>query len=70
MSVIDWVVENRQWVFSGIGVAVVVAVSRLIWRHRSEGIQEQSGGDQSMNLQAGRDIHIDSTRRSGKTRDR
>ena len=34
MNIFDWVWDNRQWVFSGIGVPLVVAVVALIFRRK------------------------------------
>jgi hypothetical protein len=55
----DWLWINRQWVFSGVGVAVVAGVIGLFWRRRSTGfVQKERSGSHSTNIQAGRDIHI------------
>ncbi len=61
----NWLVENRTWVFSGIGVAVV-GVILSIWRARDRRVQVQKGGDRSTNLQAGGSI----TLRGGDRRER
>jgi hypothetical protein len=53
---LDWIWKNKEWVFSGIGVAAVVAVVGWI-RSRQSG-QVQRSSRNSTNLQAGRDIKI------------
>jgi hypothetical protein len=61
----DWIIENRQWVFSGIGVAVIVGgykfVSRLLSRNQQQPTQTPLL-DHSQNAKAtaiaGRDVHI------------
>src|ERR1017187_7656298 len=35
MNVLDWLRDNRQWVFSGIGVPIVVALFALLFRRKS-----------------------------------
>jgi hypothetical protein len=59
---VDWIQENRDWLFSGLLVAVPLAI--LSWRLRSRATrsQRQRGGDGSVNLQAGRDIVTDRAR--------
>jgi hypothetical protein len=59
---VKWVVDNRQWLFDGIGAALVVAVlgwiaNRLFGQRDSNG-QRQRGGANSINVQAGRDAHV------------
>ena len=36
-EVLDWLRDNREWVFSGVGVAAILLLIRIgkyIWRHR------------------------------------
>ena len=47
---------NTEWIFSGIGVAVISLVAYLFKRRSSK--QYQRGGRDSTNIQAGRDINI------------
>lgn len=58
----SWFQRNQEWVFSGIGTGLVLAV--ISWvvarRKRSGTTQIQHGGDHSTNLQAGRDIGVGS----------
>lgn len=58
-----WVGANKNWIFEGIGVAVLsVAATAIIWlfrRRRSpEKSQVQTSGDDSINIQAGHDVRI------------
>jgi hypothetical protein len=58
---LDWLWENRQWVFDGIGIAIIGGV--IAWlRSRKKGDsgihQSQRSGKNSVNLQSGRDINI------------
>ena len=54
----DWIVANKNWVFDGFGVALVVAVLGFIFKGRSEAKQRQKGGKGSTNVQAGGDVNI------------
>ena len=53
----DWLWENREWVFSGAGVTVIgVAVAQFLRRKGKERLsihQNQSGGASSNNVQIG-----------------
>jgi predicted membrane metal-binding protein len=60
---IDWVISNKEWVFSGIGVAVLAAILSVLLRSRSKQrkstVLQQSGGDHSRNFQAEGGMRID-----------
>jgi hypothetical protein len=61
---VDWFWKTKEWVFSGIGVfvlgGVVWMVRRLLARSTPPSVkQTQRSGDDSTNIQAGRDIKID-----------
>ncbi len=60
--IMDWLVENKEWLFSGIGVAIGAAVIGRFFRTRykkdSNVTQVQrSKGKNSPNIQSGRDTH-------------
>lgn len=51
---VDWLIANKEWVFSGIGVMLLgLFIGRSAW-------QRQRSGDNSTNNQAGRDINVGS----------
>lgn len=59
---LKWIIDNRQWVFDGIGAGIVVALlgwigSRLFGPREPSG-QTQHGGTNSVNVQAGRDARV------------
>lgn len=61
----EWITDNREWLFSGAFVAIPLAV--LGWalgrNSKSPGrVQRQRGGRGSTNLQAGGDILIEPER--------
>lgn len=56
-SLISWLDTNKQWVFSGIGVVIAVAIIKFFFR--SSGIsQSQKSGKDSKNFMAGRDMKV------------
>lgn len=56
---VAWVIDNKNWLFSGVGVAVVAWVVRQFFK-KTYTSSEQSirSGDSSTNIQAGRDVNI------------
>src|SRR6476661_3644125 len=58
----DWLSRNRDWVFSGVGVAVVAGVIAFVRGQKGGHRQHQQSGAHSRNIQAGGDIRVnDST---------
>ena len=63
---LEWIYEliydNKEWVFSGVGVAIVTVLvgSLLLNKRRNSPGQNQESGKASVNLQAARDINIQS----------
>jgi hypothetical protein len=56
-SLISWLDTNKQWVFSGIGVVIAVAIIKFFFR--SSGlIQSQKSGKDSKSFMAGRDMKV------------
>ncbi|MCG8423989.1 MAG: hypothetical protein MJE77_39360 [Proteobacteria bacterium] len=52
----NWLLENKEWILSGVGVAIVSAVLRLLWVRK--GAQSQHAGDNAVQIQGGRDVTI------------
>lgn len=56
---VAWVIDNKQWLFSGVGLVVVAWVGRLIFKKRyASSTQIIRSGDSSTNVQVGRDVNI------------
>lgn len=54
-----WLSENKEWLLSGVLVAVPVAFLGWILSRRSSGrVQRQKGGRGSTNVQVGRDFVV------------
>ncbi|MBI3799359.1 MAG: hypothetical protein HY268_20635 [Deltaproteobacteria bacterium] len=61
--VVNWLIKNKEWIFSGIGVAAIAAIiaitKKLFSPSSSVGwAQKQKAGRGSHNLQVGGDINI------------
>lgn len=50
---IEYLIANKEWIFSGVGVAVL---SWLLFRKSASSNMNQKGGDNSTNIQVGRDF--------------
>jgi len=62
---VGWVIDNKQWLFSGVGLVVIAWVVRLIFRKRyASSTQTIRSGDSSTNVQAGRDVSVGTKKRS------
>lgn len=53
----DWFMQNREWLLSGIAIVVPLAIIGWFMSGRKN-IQKQKGGVQSTNIQAGRDVNL------------
>lgn len=54
----DWIIANKEWLFSGICVAVPLALLGWLLRKRAGRAQTQRSGDHSLNIQAGSDVNV------------
>lgn len=53
----NWVVENKEWLFSGAAIAIPLALlGWFITSRRNK--QVQKGGHNSTNIQVGRDLSV------------
>ena len=53
----SWIIENKEWLFSGIAISIPVAFLGWILSGRSNR-QIQKGGRNSINIQVGGDVKI------------
>ncbi|MQR02475.1 hypothetical protein GEV47_17505 [Glaciimonas sp. GS1] len=59
--ILDWIVANKEWVFSGIGAsALSLLVGVFARKKKASPTQSQTSGKNSTNIQAGGDINIGS----------
>lgn len=50
---LDYLLSNKEWIFSGIGVAVI---SWLLFNNSKKNNMSQKGGDNSTNVQVGGNV--------------
>lgn len=56
---VAWVIDNRAWLFSGVGAVILAWVGRLLFKKNyASSTQTIRSGDSSTNVQAGRDVNI------------
>jgi len=57
---LEWIIENKEWLFSGIGVTILVAIAGLFIRNKRDGknVQTIKSGDNSTNIQSGEKVNI------------
>lgn len=55
----EWIIQNKEWFFSGLGVAIITIIWSLLKRGKSGRIvrQKQKSGSHSNNIQAGGNIN-------------
>ena len=60
----SWIVENKEWLFGGIAVAVPIAIIGWLITSKSEK-QVQKGGKGSTNIQARGSINFGNMEKNG-----
>ena len=59
----DWIITNREWLFSGILVALPLALLGWVLGKRAVAhLQRQKGGHGSVNIQAGGNVNLGAKR--------
>ena len=53
----DWVLENKDWLFSGIAIAIPIAIIGWLISSKSNR-QVQKGGKNSTNIQVGGNLNV------------
>ena len=53
-NILNWISENKNWVFDGIGVTAIGLIASLFFRSKKDGNinQSQTGGNNSFNNQS------------------
>jgi len=59
---LNWIINNKEWLFSGIAIAIPIAIFGWAFSTRANK-QVQKGGDNSTNIQVGRNATL-KTRKS------
>lgn len=72
---LEWIIDNIQWIFSGVGVALIVAITNFFIVKRRRGTmsnQDEPRIQQTLNANdntAGRDLFIQNIVKSGVSRE-
>jgi len=54
----DWIIDNKDWLFSGVAIAIPIAIIGWFFATRGNK-QTQKGGKNSTNIQVGGSLNID-----------
>lgn len=57
-SYMQWIIDNKDWIFSGVGIFIITLIIGVFARKQSSSKQTQKSGSSSNNYQSGRDINI------------
>ncbi|MBN1545519.1 MAG: hypothetical protein JW902_02550 [Syntrophaceae bacterium] len=53
-----WVIDNKEWIFSGVGIFLISTTIVFLFKKRSSVNQFQKSGKNSTNYQSAGDIKI------------
>ena len=57
--IITFAIDNKEWLFSGIGIAVITLIGRFFFKKRqAASTQSIHAGDGSTNIQSGGDVKV------------
>ncbi|WP_431030139.1 hypothetical protein [Lysinibacillus sp. LZ02] len=56
----DWLIENKEWVFSGVGLFIISTIITLFTKTKNKK-QVQKVGNNSTAIQVGRDFKVGET---------
>ncbi|UOQ84646.1 MULTISPECIES: hypothetical protein [Bacillaceae] len=54
----EWIQENINWIFSGIGVSAILGIIGLFTKNHKGKEQMINSGNNSTNIQSGKDVNI------------
>lgn len=57
-TIITWFFDNKEWVFSGCGVAIIVGFCGWLFCKNKNSGQAAKAGDGAIVIQSGRDSNI------------
>jgi len=71
---LDYIANNKEWIFSGIGVfllsiTVTLVISLIRRRNREASLQRQQSGSHSVNVQTHGDVTIEGSLNAGDQRE-
>jgi hypothetical protein len=56
-----WIIQNKEWLFSGAAIAIPLTIISWLFSRKGD-TQVQKGGDNSTNIQVGRNLNIGGNR--------
>jgi len=56
--IVKWILSNKEWLFSGIGVTFILGVISYFFQKKSSINQSQKSGNNSYNIQAGGNLEV------------
>lgn len=59
----NWIIENIEWIFSGIGVLALTLLMKLFIPSSKKPKLTQKSGSQSINIQAGNNVEVHDVKR-------
>jgi hypothetical protein len=59
----NWINENKEWIFSGIGVLAITLLLKLFTRSSKKPKMIQKSGSHSINIQAGDKVEVRDVKR-------
>lgn len=58
-EIATWVINNKEWLFSGLAIALVSWVGNIVYSKKKRlPSQEINSGKNSINIQTGNDVNI------------
>jgi hypothetical protein len=67
---LQYILDNRQWIFSGIGVALASGIVALVFRQRRRGTKQiQRSGANCINIQGAGDLSFGASSHIGRSRE-
>lgn len=58
---LTWLINNKEWVFSGIGVLILSTIIGFFVKQKTSTIQKQKSGDNGINIQSTGSVTISSS---------
>jgi hypothetical protein len=62
-QILQMILSNKEWIFSGVGVVIAGLILGVFIKKKAGSYQAIKSGNNSKNIQAGRDIHIGDDRK-------
>jgi hypothetical protein len=55
---LDWILENKEWLFSGVGIVMISSVLGIIFKSKKSPNQNIEAGNGSNNVQGGKNVTV------------